>query len=99
MIALAGTYAVDKIGRKTLAIWSTALLTIFIFMIGGLTAAYGDSVNKSGIYATVAAIFLFQGSYSFGWTPLGLLYPPEVLNFSIRSTGMAAFAFITNGTG
>ena len=40
----------------------------------------------------VAVIFMFQGSYSFGMTNLiTLLYPPEVLNYSTRATGMEIF--------
>lgn len=58
---------------------------------------YGTSTNKSGVYGTVAAIFLFQGAYSFGWTPLLYLYPPEVLNFPIRANGMGLFTFVLNG--
>jgi hypothetical protein len=60
---------------------------------------YGNSTNTSGIYGTVAAIFLFQGSYSFGWTPLTVLYPPEIMNFSIRANGMAIFSFWSNAIG
>jgi Sugar (and other) transporter len=66
-------------------------------MVGALTKVYGTSTNKSGIYATVAAIFLFQGAYSFGWTPLLYLYPPEVLNYPIRANGMGIFTFFLNG--
>ena len=55
------------------------------------------SSNQVGISATVAAIFLFQGAYSFGWTPLLYLYPPEVLNFPIRAKGMGIFTFVLNG--
>lgn len=62
-----------------------------------LIAGYGTSENKSGVYATVAAIFLFQGAYSFGWTPLLYLYPPEVLNYSIRANGMGVVTFALNG--
>ncbi|KZP13883.1 hypothetical protein FIBSPDRAFT_752655 [Athelia psychrophila] len=59
---------------------------------------YGTgSTNKSAIYATVASIFLFQGAYSFGWTPLLHLHPPEVLNCSIRANGMGVFTFALNG--
>ncbi|KAI9640522.1 hypothetical protein NHQ30_011268 [Ciborinia camelliae] len=58
---------------------------------------YGTSTNKSGVYGTVAAIFLFQGAYSFGWTPLLYLYPPEVLNYPIRANGMGLFTFFLNG--
>ncbi|TVY84968.1 Lactose permease [Lachnellula suecica] len=98
-IALIGTYLVDKMGRKLVAVCSTIFLIIFLFMFGGLTAAYGTSTNTAGIYGTVAALFLFQGSYSFGWTPLTVLYPPEVLNFPIRANGMAIYNFFTNAVG
>lgn len=54
---------------------------------------YGGGENTSGVYATVASVFLFQGSYAIGITPLTVLYPPEVLNYSIRSNGMAAWTF------
>jgi hypothetical protein len=62
-----------------------------------VSAVYGTSTNKSGIYGTVAAIFLFQGAYSFGWTPLLYLYPPEVLSYPIRANGMGVFTFFLNG--
>jgi len=94
--ALSGTYSADKWGRKPTTVLSTALLTIFIFMIGALTKAFGTSENRSGIYATVACIFLFQGSYSFGWTPILYLYPPEVMHYSIRANGMGVFQFVAN---
>lgn len=34
-------------------------------------------------------MFLFQGFYSIAWTPLLYLYPPEVMNYSIRANGLA----------
>ncbi|KAF7972360.1 hypothetical protein HWV62_18146 [Athelia sp. TMB] len=96
--SLFGTWAVEAWGRKPMGVLSTGLLTVFIFMIGALTKEYGTtSTNKSAIYATVASIFLFQGAYSFGWTPLLYLYPPEVLNYSIRANGMGVFTFALNG--
>lgn len=75
-MALAGTCVMDKVGRKTMAIISTVLLTICLFIFGALDKLYGTSTNNSGIYASVAFIFLFQGSYSVAWTPLAVLYPP-----------------------
>lgn len=99
VVALTGTFLADKLGRKALAAISTALMVVFIFLVGGLTKAFGESDNTSGIYGTVAAIFLFQGAYSFGWTPLTVLYPPEVLNFAIRSAGMGFYTFLVNGMG
>jgi len=86
VVSVVGSAFAERLGRRVLAISSTGLLTIFIFINGGLTKLYGTSTNASGIYSTVAAIFLFQGSYSFGWTPLTVMYPPEVLNYSIRAS-------------
>jgi Sugar (and other) transporter len=40
-----------------------------------------------------------MGVYSFGFTPLAQIYPPEVLNYSIRSTGMGVYQFFVNGFG
>ncbi|KAJ9131239.1 MFS sugar transporter-like protein [Pleurostoma richardsiae] len=99
VVAVLGTLMSDYIGRKTQALISTSLLTIFIFMVGALTKVYGTSGNTSGVYGTVAAIFLFQGSFSFAWTPLTVLYPPEVLNYPIRANGMGVYGVLTKGCG
>lgn len=89
--SIVGTFLANVLGRKHLAIISTAGCMIFLFLIGVLTKYYGNSTNTSAIYANVAMIFLAQGSYSFGWTPLAVMYPPEILNYSIRSIGMSWF--------
>ncbi|KAI7324119.1 hypothetical protein KC315_g8328 [Hortaea werneckii] len=96
--ALCGTFSVDRLGRKTTALASATTLTVIIFIEGTLTKVYGTSKNDSGIYATVASVFLFMGAYSFGWTPLLYLYPPEVLNYPIRAAGVGLFQFVANAT-
>lgn len=73
-------------------------------MIGGLSKIYADDpdgASKSLVYGDVAVMFLFQGFYSIAWTPLLYLYPPEVMNYSIRANGVAfsqlgltAFAYV-----
>ena len=72
---------------------------ICLFIIGGLSKMYADNpdtASKSLIYGDVAVMFLFQGFYSIAWTPLLYLYPPEVMNYSIRANGMALSAFLLN---
>ncbi len=91
LCALLGTYYADTLGRKPLALLSTTFLTIFL-LITGLLSGFSAPL----IYPTIATIFLFMGSYSFGWTPLLYLYPPEVLNYPIRANGMGVFTFVTN---
>ena len=51
----------------------------------------GDTSSSPG--GTVAIVFIFCGVYSVAWTPLATSYPPEVLNYSCRALGMAAFSF------
>lgn len=99
VMSILGTFLVDRVGRKGMALVATGLMIPFLFLLGALTKVYGTSSNQSGIYATVASIFLFQGSYSVGWTPLTVLYPPEVLNYSIRGNGMGVYTFFANGLG
>ncbi|KAI1453750.1 hexose transporter [Annulohypoxylon moriforme] len=91
-VALTGSALADRLGRRLLALISLGLCTTFFYLLGGLTARYGDSADKGGIYATVAVIFLFLGAYSFGITPLTSMYAPEVLSYSIRATGIACYA-------
>ncbi|KAJ4346928.1 uncharacterized protein N0V89_010861 [Didymosphaeria variabile] len=64
-----------------------------------LKATYADhpeGASKSLIYGDVAVMFLFQGFYSIAWTPLLYLYPPEVMNYSIRANGVAFSQFALN---
>ncbi|MCJ1358685.1 MAG: hypothetical protein MMC33_008685 [Icmadophila ericetorum] len=96
LCSVVGTWSVDVWGRKPTAVVCTAALTVMLFSVGALTAVYGTSTNTSGVYGTVAAIFLFQGAYSYGWTPLLYLYPPEVLNYPVRANGMGVFQFVAN---
>ncbi|ORY21512.1 putative sugar transporter [Naematelia encephala] len=89
---LFGTQLAVRWGRKPTALTAQFLLTVFLMTIGGLTKKYSaDPAGASNalVYGNVACIFLFQGAYSVAWTPLMSLYPPEILNFSIRANGVA----------
>ena len=97
--ALVGTYFANNIGRRLDALVSTITLIIFLFLVGAFTKIYSGTENKSGIYATVALIFLFMRAYSFGWTPLAYLYPPKVLNYTLRSNGMGITIFTMYAVG
>jgi hypothetical protein len=55
-----------------------------------------DGASSSLVYGDVAVMFLFQGFYSIAWTPLLYLYPPEVMNYSIRANGVAFSSLILN---
>ncbi|CAL5872779.1 uncharacterized protein PFLUO_LOCUS7048 [Penicillium psychrofluorescens] len=76
-----------------------ALLSICLFLIGGLSKMYASNpsgASNSLVYGNVAVMFLFQGFYSIAWTPLLYLYPPEIMNYSIRANGVAFSSFVLN---
>ncbi|ORY71516.1 putative hexose carrier protein [Pseudomassariella vexata] len=96
---LFGTHLAAKWGRKPTALFTEILLVICLFIIGGLSKMYADDpegASSSLIYGDVAVMFLFQGFYSIAWTPLLYLYPPEVMNYSIRANGLALSQFGLN---
>ncbi|KIW56170.1 hypothetical protein PV05_04849 [Exophiala xenobiotica] len=95
--ATLGTVLADKIGRKKLGAGSMAASLVCLYLVGALTKLYGSGENYSGVLGTVACIFLYQGIYSFGWTTLLVMYPPEVLNFSLRANGVSIYTFFSNG--
>jgi len=97
--SLIGTFLAARWGRKPTALLSQCLLTACLLIIGGLSKAFADNpigASQSLIYGDVAAMFLFQGFYCIAWTPLLLLYPPEVMNYSIRAKGLAFSELFTN---
>lgn len=65
-----------------------------LYRIAADLSGYGESQSQSGIYGTLAALFLFQGFYSISITPMTSLYPTEVLPYRIRNTGIAIFRFL-----
>lgn len=99
IVSVIGTVYTDRAGAKAAALVSTAGLTISLFIIGALSRMYGMTDYMPGIYATVAMIFIFSASFGFGWIPVLFLIPAEMLNFSIRATGMGLFSFVINVTG
>ena len=95
VVAVVASWYADWLGRKTLCSLSLVGQIITLFLLAGLTALYGESTNNSGIYGTIAMIFLYNATYAWGITPLTVLYPPEVLSFDIRAVGMGIYTFTT----
>ncbi|KAJ5371528.1 Lactose permease [Penicillium cataractarum] len=96
---LIGTHLAARWGRKPTAMLSQGLLITCLFIIGGLSKLYAanpQGASNSLVYGNVAVMFLFQGFYSVAWTPLLYLYPPEIMNYSIRANGLAFSSFVLN---
>ena len=90
---IAGSFTVDKLGRRTLFLWGTFLTGLVYIPINVIAAKSGGHVGTGPGYAFIAMIFLYGMVYSFTWTPLQALYPAEILNNDIRAKGMAYQGF------
>lgn len=91
VIALCGCLMFDKFGRKLQPVISLTGMVICFIILGVLIKEFGDGHNISGMYGAVAMMFLFSGFYSFTFTPLNSLYPPELFPYVLRSTCVTLF--------
>ncbi|KAH8664741.1 hexose transporter [Xylariales sp. PMI_506] len=99
VLAIAGSFLLDVFGRRTQALVGGIAMTILLFIAGALTKVYGSSSDKSGIYGTIAVVFLFQGTYSLFVTPLTSLYTQEISSFKTRATAAAVCRLIADSCG
>lgn len=104
--AALGASIVDKVGRRPMLIVVNIVCglcwigVIVPASIGNVTdvddQAQRDAVSPPVSKAVLAWVYIFQISYSIGWTPLQALYPVEVLSYEIRAKGMAFSSLFTS---
>jgi MFS family permease len=88
IVALGAALLVDRLGRRTLFLWS-AVGMLVSFIIWTACSAVFDSTQNTALGRTVIAfVFLFCFHYDIAYTPLLLGYPTEIFPYSIRSKGL-----------
>ncbi|PVH23443.1 hypothetical protein CXQ85_003733 [Candidozyma haemuli] len=97
--AVCGAYSFDHFGRKKQAIGSLTGMIVSFALLGGFVKMYGESTNRSGQYATIFFMFLFNGFYNFSITPLNCLYPSELFPMKTRAAGTTIFKFCNCAAG
>ncbi|KAL4866022.1 hypothetical protein BDV12DRAFT_140121 [Aspergillus spectabilis] len=86
--ALSAAMFVDRLGRRTLFLWSAAGM-LLSFVIWTACSAVFDSTQASALGRTVIAfVFIFYFHYDIAYTPLLMGYPTEIFPYSIRSKGL-----------
>lgn len=79
---------VDRLGRRTLFLWS-AIGMLISFVIWTACSAVFDTSQANSLGRTVIAfVFIFYFHYDIAYTPLLLGYPTEIFPYSIRSKGL-----------
>lgn len=86
--AASAALLVDRLGRRTLFLWSGVGMLIS-FIIWTACSAVFDSTKATALGRTVIAfVFLFYFHYDIAYTPLLLGYPTEIFPYSLRSKGL-----------
>ncbi|KAJ1549939.1 hypothetical protein HK096_009607, partial [Nowakowskiella sp. JEL0078] len=91
--SLGGAFTVDRIGRRPLLIYSTAIVTVIFAVVTASTALATDT---AGSYISVVAIYLFGIVFSFAWTPMQVLYVVEVIPYKNRAKGLSLNNLLVN---
>ncbi|KAJ3528488.1 hypothetical protein NM208_g10175 [Fusarium decemcellulare] len=93
-----GALMVDRLGRRTLFLVSTAGMLVAYVVWTGLTSHFVDTQNEATGRAVVAFIFIFYLFYDIAWTPLLQAYPVEIFPYTLRGRGLS-ITYISSFTG
>lgn len=89
IVAIGAALLVDKLGRRTLWNWSGIGMLISFIIWTACSARFADTPTNSLGYTVIAFIFIFFFHYDIAYTPMLMAYPTEILQYSIRSKGLA----------
>ncbi|KAL8309982.1 hypothetical protein RB597_010002 [Gaeumannomyces tritici] len=98
MATFAGAMMVDRLGRRTLFLISTAGMLVSYICWTGLTSGFVATEDARMGRAVLAFIFIFYFFYDIAWTPLLQAYPVEIYPYTLRSRGLS-LTLITSFTG
>ncbi|KAH6695623.1 hypothetical protein F5X68DRAFT_272897 [Plectosphaerella plurivora] len=87
LVAIGASFLVERVGRRKLFIFSTAGMFVAFILWTAFAALYTTRGSLQYSYGVLVCIFLSNGAYSLGWTPLWA-YPAEILPFEIRARGV-----------
>lgn len=86
--ALGAAFLVDRLGRRTLFIWSGIGMLISYIIWTACSAVNNEDNNKAAGYVVVVCLFAFYFHYDIAYTPLLMSYPTEIFPYTLRSKGI-----------
>lgn len=93
---VAGALMVDRAGRRTLFLISTAGMLVSYVIWTVLTSVFTRTLDERAGHAVVAFIFIYYFFYDIAWTPLLQAYPVEIFPYALRGRGLAVTLTTTN---
>jgi MFS family permease len=95
-VAMTGAGLVERVGRRKLFLTSIGGMLGCFCLITALAGAYNGTKVKSTGVAMVPFIFFFMGFYSLAFTPLPMLYTPEISPLTLRAKSAALLLLSQN---
>ncbi|KAK1966649.1 hexose transporter [Colletotrichum sublineola] len=96
--ALSAAFLVDRLGRRTLFLWSGAGMLASYIVWTACSAVNTETGSKPAGIVVVVCLFTFYFHYDIAYTPLLLGYPTEIFPYSLRSKGIAVELFAIYGS-
>jgi MFS family permease len=87
--ALSAALLVDRLGRRTLFLWSGIGMLLSYIVWTACSAINNEQNNKAAGYVVVVCLFVFYFHYDIAYTPLLMSYPTEIFTYSLRSKGIS----------
>ncbi|CAG7559901.1 unnamed protein product [Fusarium equiseti] len=84
-----GALMVDRLGRRTLFLTSTAGMLVAYIIWTGLTAHFINSQDEKTGRVVVGFIFVYYLFYNIAWNPLLQAYPVEIFPYTLRGRGLS----------
>lgn len=89
-IAICGAKMANSWGRRKVIIMIQACLCLCCWIgVTAGTAIYAETGDATASIVGIVFFWLFQAVFAFGFTPLQVMYPVEVLSHEMRVKGMS----------
>lgn len=77
MSRMISVFIVERIGRRTLLLFSTITIGITMVVLAGLYNLTQNQ-NPAAQYVSVVMVMLYLAFFGVGWLPIPWLYPAEI---------------------
>lgn len=96
--AVSAAFLVDRLGRRTLFLWSGIGMLISFVIWTACSATFEIDGNKGAGIVVVAFVFIYFFHYDICYTPLLFGYTTEILPYSLRAKGLTVELFSIYGS-
>ncbi|KAK7992592.1 General substrate transporter [Apiospora saccharicola] len=96
--ALSAAFLVDRLGRRTLFLWSGVGMLLSYVVWTACSAVVDAEGSKPAGVMVVVCLFTFYFHYDISYTPLLFGYPTEILPYNLRAKGLAVELFAIYGS-